>query len=302
MAGQGDSTRAILFALGANFAITVAKGVAAFVSGSGAMLAETVHSLADCGNQGLLLLGLKQSKTPPSPDYPLGYGKAIYFWSFLVAVMLFSVGGMFSLYEGIHKLSEPEPLRQWWLPVAVLVFSIIAESVSMRACMVEVDKARAGRSLRQWFRESRQAELVVIFGEDLAALLGLIFALFAVLLAVITGNPLWDAIGTLMIGVLLIVVAVFVAIEVKAMLIGQSVEPTTAVEMRQYLEERPEVKRVLNLITLQLGNDAMIAVKAQMAPTVSAAQLLASVNAVEVGFRKRFPQVRWSFFEPDEVD
>jgi cation diffusion facilitator family transporter len=302
MAGQGDSTRAILFALGANFAITVAKGVAAFVSGSGAMLAETVHSLADCGNQGLLLLGLKQSKTPPSPDYPLGYGKAIYFWSFLVAVMLFSVGGMFSLYEGIHKLSEPEPLRQWWLPVAVLLFSIIAESVSMRACMVEVNKARAGRSLRQWFRESRQAELVVIFGEDLAALLGLIFALFAVLLAVITGNPLWDAIGTLMIGVLLIVVAVFVAVEVKAMLIGQSIEPAAAAEMRQYLEERPEVKRVLNLITLQLGSDAMIAVKAQMAPTVSAAQLLAAVNAVEVGFRKRFPQVRWSFFEPDEVD
>jgi cation diffusion facilitator family transporter len=302
MAGQGDSTRAILFALGANFAITVAKGVAAFVSGSGAMLAETVHSLADCGNQGLLLLGLKQSKAPPSPDYPLGYGKAIYFWSFLVAVMLFSVGGMFSLYEGLHKLGEPEPLKQWWLPVAVLAFSIIAESVSMRACMVEVNKARGGRSLRQWFRESRQAELVVIFGEDLAALLGLVFALFAVLLSVITGNPLWDAIGTLMIGVLLIVVAVFVAVEVKAMLIGQSIEPTTAAEMRQYLEARPEVARVLNLITLQLGNDAMIAVKAQMVPAVSAAQLLASVNAVEAGFRKQFPQVRWSFFEPDEVD
>jgi cation diffusion facilitator family transporter len=302
MAGQGDSTRAILFALGANFAISLAKGVAAFVSGSGAMLAETVHSLADCGNQGLLLLGLKQSKTPPSPDYPLGYGKAIYFWSFLVAVMLFSVGGMFSLYEGVHKLSEPEPIKQWWLPVVVLVFSIIAESVSMRACMVEVNKARGGRSLRQWFRESRQAELVVIFGEDLAALLGLIFALMAVLLSVITGNPLWDAIGTLMIGVLLIVVAVFVAVEVKAMLIGQSVEPTIAAEMRQYLEARPEVERVLNLITLQLGNDAMIAVKAQMATRTSAAQLLASVNAVEVAFKQRFPQVRWSFFEPDEAD
>ncbi len=302
MAGQGDSTRAILFALGANFAITVAKAVAAFVSGSGAMLAETVHSAADCGNQGLLLLGLKQSKEPPSPDYPLGYGKAIYFWSFLVAVMLFSVGGMFSLYEGIHKLSEPEPLKQWWLPVAVLVFSIIAESVSMRACMVEVNKARAGRSLGRWFRESRQAELLVIFGEDLAALLGLVLALIAVLLAVITGNPMWDAIGTLMIGVLLIVVAVFVAVEVKAMLIGQSIEPAIAGEMRQYLEDRPEVKRVLNLITLQLGNEVMIAVKAQMAANTTAAQLVASVNTVEAAFRERFPQVRWSFFEPDEAD
>jgi cation diffusion facilitator family transporter len=302
MAGQGDSTRAILFALWANFAITVAKGVAAFITGSGAMLAETVHSAADCGNQGLLLLGLKQAKSPPSPDYPLGYGKAIYFWSFLVAVMLFSVGGMFSLYEGFHKLSEGEPLKQWWWAAGVLVFGIIAESVSMRACMVEVAKARGGRSLRTWFRESRQAELLVIFGEDLAALLGLIFALVAVMLSVITGDPVWDAIGTLMIGVLLIVVAIFVAIEVKAMLIGQSIEPMIAAEMRRYLEERPEVKRVLNLITLQLGNDAMIAVKAEMAPAGSAAQLLASVNAVEVAFRQRFPQVRWSFFEPDEAD
>ncbi len=302
MAGQGDSTRAILFALGANFAITVAKGVAAFVTGSSAMLAETVHSAADCGNQGLLLLGLKQSKAPPSLDYPLGYGKAIYFWSFLVAVMLFSVGGMFSLYEGIHKLSESEPLKQWWWAAGVLVFAIIAESVSMRACMVEVGKARGGRSLGRWFRESRQAELLVIFGEDLAALVGLVLALLAVMLTVITGNPLWDAIGTLLIGILLIVVAVFVAVEVKAMLIGQSVEPAIAVEMRSYLEARPEVKRVLNLITLQLGNDVMIAVKAEMAASGSATQLLASINAVEVAFKQHFPQVRWSFFEPDETD
>src|SRR5215216_931007 len=152
MAGQGDSIRAILFALGANFTIFVTKGVAAFLTGSGAMLAETVHSLADCGNQLLLLLGLRQARTPPSPDYPLGYGKAIYFWSFLVAVMLFSVGGMFSLYEGFHKLSHPEPLQTWWVAVAVLVFSIAAESVSMRACLVEVNKARGTRNFRQWFR------------------------------------------------------------------------------------------------------------------------------------------------------
>ena len=197
MAGQGDSNRAILFALGANFAIFATKGVAAFITGSGAMLAETVHSLADCGNQLLLLLGLRQARTPPSPDYPLGYGKAIYFWSFLVAVMLFSVGGMFSVYEGIHKLQHPEPLRQWWWAVGVLVVSIVAEAVSMRACLVEVAKARGSRSLARWFRESRQAELIVIFGEDLAALLGLVIALLAIVLAVVTGNPAWDAIGTL---------------------------------------------------------------------------------------------------------
>lgn len=299
MAGSGDSTRAILFALGANFAIACAKGVAAFFTGSSAMLAETVHSMADCGNQLLLLLGMKQAKRPPSPDYPLGYGKAIYFWSFLVAVMLFTVGGMFSLYEGIHKLQHPEELKQWWWAAGVLVFGIIAESVSMRACLVEVNKARGKRSLWQWFRESRQAELVVIFGEDLAALLGLVFALVAVMLAVVTGNPVWDAIGTVAIGVLLIVVAVFVAVEVKAMLIGQSVDPARQVQMRQFLEGRAEIGRVISLITLQLGNEAMVSVQAQMREEQSVKALAEQINQVERAFKAQFPEVRWSFFEPD---
>ncbi len=302
MAGSGDSTRAIFFALGANFAIACAKGVAAFFTGSSAMLAETVHSLADCGNQLLLLLGMKQSKRPPSPDYPLGYGKAIYFWSFLVAVMLFTVGGMFSLYEGVHKLQHPEPLRQWWWAVGVLVFGIVAEGFSMRACLQEVNKARGDRSLWQWFRGSRQAELVVIFGEDLAALLGLVFALVAVLLAVATGNPAWDAIGTIAIGTLLIVVAVFVAIEVKAMLIGQGVHPVRQAQMRTFLESRPEIARVFNLITLQLGNDVMVSVKAQMREATDAGALLAQINLVEQAVQAEFPEVRWSFFEPDIAD
>lgn len=300
MAGQGNSIRAILFALGANFVIFVTKGIAAFITGSGAMLAETVHSLADCGNQLLLLLGLRQAQTPPSPDYPLGYGKAIYFWSFLVAVILFSVGGMFSLYEGIHKLQHPEPLRQWWWAVAVLVVSIIAEAVSMRACLVEVNKARGSRSLARWFRESRQAELIVIFGEDLAALLGLILALLAVVLAVITNNPMWDAIGTLAIGVLLIVIAVFVAIEVKAMLIGQSADPEVSAQMKQFLDERTDVARVFNLITLQLGDDVMVAVKCQVRHAGASAE--ETINNIESEFQRRFPQVKWSFFEPDNAD
>ena len=300
MAGHGDSNRAILFALGANFTIFVTKGVAAFMTGSGAMLAETVHSLADCGNQLLLLLGLRQARTPPSPDYPLGYGKAIYFWSFLVAVMLFSVGGMFSVYEGIHKLQHPEPLRQWWWAVGVLTISIVAESVSMRACLVEVRKSQGSRSLVRWFRESRQAELIVIFGEDLAALLGLVLALLAVVLAVVTGNPAWDAIGTLAIGVLLIVVAVFVAIEVKAMLIGQSADPAVHEALQQFLEERTEIARVFSLITLQLGNDLMVAVKVQVrrgGPSIED-----SINSIESELKRRFPQVKWSFVEPDVAD
>ena len=300
MSGQGDSTRAIVFALGANFTIFATKGVAAFITGSGAMLAETVHSLADCGNQLLLLLGMRQARMPPSADYPLGYGKAIYFWSFLVAVMLFSVGGMFSVYEGIHKLQHPEPIRQWWWAVGVLVISIVAEGVSMRACLVEVAKARGSRSLARWFRESRQAELIVIFGEDLAALLGLVLALLAIVMAVVTGNPAWDALGTLAIGLLLIVIAIFVAIEVKAMLIGQSADPEVTAELRRFFDERTEIARVFNLITLQLGNDLMVAVKVQLhhggLPTEDA------INRVESDLKQRFPQVKWSFFEPDHAD
>ena len=299
MAGGGDSTRAIFFALGANLAIAVAKGVAAFFTGSSAMLAETVHSLADCGNQVMLLIGVRQSKRPPSPDYPLGYGKAIYFWSFLVAVMLFTVGGMFSLYEGIHKLHESEPLKQWWWAAGVLVFGIVAEGISMRACLQEVNKARGDRTLVQWFRESRQGELLVIFGEDLAALLGLVFALAAILLSVATGNPIWDAVGTIGIGVLLIVVAVFVAIEIKAMLIGQSMDPLRERELRAYLAARPEISRVLNVITVQLGNDAMVSVQAQMREAGDAIAMVQAINAVERGMKSNFPEIRWSFFEPD---
>ncbi len=302
MAGGGDSTRAILYALGANFAIFIAKGFAAFMTGSSAMLAEAVHSLADCGNQGLLLLGMKQSAKPASPDYPLGYGKAIYFWSFLVALILFSVGGMFSIYEGMHKLHATEPLQNWWWAVGVLTFGIIAESISMRACLVEVNKSRGGRSLWRWFRDSRQAELVVIFGEDLAALLGLVFALVAVGVAVITGNPIWDAIGTLAIGVLLIVVAFFIAIEVKALLIGQSVEPMRKDEMEAFIRARPEFKRLLNLITLQLGNEVLVSMKVEMSRDLSTSGVAEAINSAEVAFKAQFPEVRWSFVEPDVED
>ena len=301
MAAKGDSLKTVFYALGANFAIFVAKSAAAFVTGSSAMLAEAVHSLADCANQGLLLLGMKRAKRPPTPDYPLGYGKEIYFWSFLVAVMLFSVGGVFSLYEGWHKLHSTEALTSPWIAVAVLVFGIAAESVSMRTCVIEVNKARGSQSLWHWFRESRQAELVVIFGEDLAALLGLVFALIAIGTTMVTGNPVYDAVGTLGIGVLLIVVAVFVAIEIKAMLIGQSVEPVQREAIRQFINDRPEIEKIYSLITLQLGNDIMVAVQAGMAdPQASIASSIASINEIEGELKRRFPDIRWSFFEPDD--
>jgi len=303
MAGKGDSVKTIFYALGANFAIFCSKAVAAWMTGSSAMLAEAVHSLADCGNQGLLLLGMKRAKRAPSPDYPLGYGKEIYFWSFLVALMLFSVGGVFSLYEGWHKLHSTQALTSPWIAVGVLTFGIIAEAVSMRACLMEVNKARGDQGLYTWFRESRQAELVVIFGEDLAALLGLVFALSAVVATMVTGNPVYDAIGTMGIGLLLIVVAVFVAIEIKALLIGQSVEAGTRTAIREFIEQRPEIGTIFNIITVQLGNDIMVAVQAAPAdPAMSTADNIVRINAVESALRARFTDVKWCFFEMDDSD
>jgi cation diffusion facilitator family transporter len=302
MSGKADSLKTIFYALGANFAIFVSKAVAAVLTNSGAMTAEAVHSLADCGNQLLLLVGLRSAKAPASPDYPLGRGKEIYFWSFLVALLLFSVGGAFSIYEGIHKFSAPEALKWPWLAIGVLTFGIIAESFSMWGCMREVNKARGDRSLWRWFRESRQSELIVIFGEDLAALLGLAIALLAVVLTFVTGNPIFDAFGTLAIGILLVVVAVFVAVEVKALLIGQSVDPATKVAILEFLNGRPEIERVFNLITLQLGNEVMVAIKAEMSRDLATKGLVEAINAVEKAMKQQFPEIRWSFFEPDVAD
>jgi cation diffusion facilitator family transporter len=265
------------------------------------MLAEAIHSYADSGNQGLLLWGMKQAKRPPSPDYPLGWGKAVFFWSFIVALVLFSLGGLFSLYEGWHKLAQPEPLRYAWVAVGILVFGLVAESISLRACLHEVNKVRGGRTLWRWFRESRQSELVVILGEDLAALLGLALALLSVLLTVFTGNPAWDALGSMSIGVLLIVVAVLVGIEIKALLIGQSAEPETEARLREFLQKQAGVEKILRLLTLQLGTSLMVAVKAKMnAATVG--DMIAAINRAEQALRAEFPEIQWLFFEPDVAD
>lgn len=302
MSANANSLRAVLLALGANFAIFVTKLVAAFVTGSGAMMAEAVHSLADCGNQGLLLLGMRQAKRPASSEYPLGWGRALYFWSFLVALLLFSVGGMFSVYEGVHKLTDPEPLKWPWLALGVLAFGIVAESFSMHGCLIEVNKARGDRNLWRWFRESRSSELLVIFGEDMAALIGLCFATVAIGATMLTGNLIYDAVGTIAIGVLLVVVAILLATEVKALLIGQGVEPKRREKLLAFLDARPEVSQVLNLITLQMGPDVMVAVKALMAPTADARGLIEAINTVERAMKSEFDDVRWSFFEPDFTD
>ncbi len=302
MSGNADSLKTIFHALIANFLIFAAKLAAALFTGSGAMLAESVHSLADCGNQGLLLFGVRQAQRPPSPDYPLGHGREIYFWSFLVALMLFTVGGVFSVYEGWHKLQHPEPVQQPLWAIFVLLFSVVAEGFSMRTCMQEADKARAGRTLWKWFRQSRQSELIVIFGENLADLLGLAAGLAAVVATMVTGDPIWDAIGTLVIGVLLVVIAIFVAVEVKALLIGQSVEPAVHRAIYAYFGSRSEVKGVLSLITMQMGADIMVAVQAEMDFSLRGTELVTQINAVEAELKKQFPQVKWLFFEPDDSD
>lgn len=220
MAERDDSTTTIFFALGANARIAAAKGTAAWVTGSTAMLAEAVHSVADCGNQGLLLLGLKRSARPPDANYPLGNGRAIYFWSFIVALMLFSMGGMFSIYEGLHKLASGRPLEDPWIAIAVLALSLVAESMSLWKGLTPVNALRGSQSLWRWFRETRRSELLVVIGEDVAATVGLSLALLAVGMAMLTGNPVYDAPGSLAIDILLLVIAVFVGIQVMALLVG----------------------------------------------------------------------------------
>jgi len=298
---KADSVRTILYALGANLAIAAAKTAAAIFTGSSSKLAEAIHSYADSGNQVLLLWGLKQAKRPPSPDYPLGWGKAVFFWSFIVALVLFSLGGLFSLYEGWHKLAKPEPLKYGWVAIGILAFGLIAETVSLRACLHEVNKVRGNRSLWRWFRESRQSELVVILGEDLAALLGLALALLAVSSTMVTGNPAWDALGSMAIGVVLIVVAFLVGIEIKALLIGQSAEPETEARLREVLLQQEGIAKIYRLITLQLGTSLMVAVKAKIKAN-TAAELVASINRAEAALRTEFPEIQWLFFEPDVAD
>ena len=302
MSHGADSLKSIFFALGANFAIAVAKLAAAIFTGSGAMMAESIHSFADCGNQLLLLVGLRNAGKPPSPEYPLGYGKAIYFWSFIVALILFSMGGLYSIYEGVHKLHNPEPISAPLIAIGVLIFSMIAEGTSLWGCMREINKVRGSRSIIRWFKETRQSDLLVVFGEDTAALMGLSFALLAVIITWITGNPMFDAIGSIGIGVLLILIAIFIGIEVKALLIGQGVEPETREKMLAFLRSRPEIEKIFNLLTLQMGADVMVAVKAKMAEQQSADQLITAINNCEVAFKQEFPETMWLFFEPDNQD
>lgn len=302
MSNQNASIKSILFALLANLGIAITKTVAAVLTGSGAMLAESIHSYADCGNQGLLFWGLKASKKNPDQEHPLGYGKEIYFWSFVVALILFSMGGLFSIYEGIHKISLHEGLKNPMIAIVVLSVSMIFEGASLYGCIVQINKVRHNEPLWKWLKNSRQSELVVVFGEDTAALLGLSFALISIALALVTGNPVFDAVGSIGIGVLLIIVSFFLAFKVKSLLIGQSSDNETRTGIRIFLEGRPEIESVLNIITVQLGPQVMVAIKAKMTKVETAGQLIANINRCESELKKENPSVQWIFFEPDIED
>ena len=212
------------------------------------------------------------------------------------------LGGLFSIYEGAHKLGEPEPLTYPWVAVGILVFGAIAETVSLYGCLTEVNKVREGRSLWQWFRESRQSELVVVLGEDIAALLGLTLALIAVLVTIVTGDPRYDAFGSIAIGVVLVVVAIGIAAEIKGLLIGQSADPNVEKALRAFLAQREDIDEIYRLLTLQLGASLMVSVKARMRERGSVDAMVASINRVEAAMRAAFPDIQWLFFEPDVKD
>ena len=299
MSHQEASTKSILFALLANLGIAITKTIAAIITGSGAMLAESIHSFADCGNQGLLFLGLKAARKKPDQEHPLGYGREIYFWSFMVAIILFSMGGLFSIYEGIHKLSSHEGLKNPIIAIVVLLISMILEASSLYGCLTQINKLKHNVSLWTWYKNSRKSELVVVLGEDIAALLGLSFALIAVVLAMVTGNPVFDACGSIAIGTLLMIISIFLAVKVKSLLIGQSADDETRTQIKMVLEARPEIERIFNLITLQLGPHIMVAVKAKMKKVDSVSQLIQNINTCEAELRKENSEIRWIFFEPD---
>jgi cation diffusion facilitator family transporter len=299
--GSEGSVRAILYALGANFGIAVAKFGAAAWTNSGSMLAEAIHSTADCVNQLLLLLGMREAKRPESADHPLGYHRVTYFWSMIVALLLFFMGGAFSVYEGIERLRHPHDLENGLVAMIVLGVAVVLEAFSLAGAMREIRKVARGKPFLRWFRETRESELMVVAGEDIAALAGLTLAFMAVAATVLTGNPMWDALGTLSVGVVLMVIAVLVMVEVKGLIVGESASPELREEIERFVASQPEVAEVFNVITLAWGNKVVIAVKARMAEaeSISGAQLVDRINAVEARMQEAFPTAKWVFFEPD---
>ena len=299
---HNSTARAILYAFIANFCIAIAKTWAAMFTGSGSMLAEAIHSYADTGNQVLLYLGLTQAKKPPNKEHPLGYGKLSYFWTFIVAILLFSLGGLFSIYEGLHKLQHPEELSNLWVAILVLVLALFLEGFSLFGALREIRILRGRRPFREWLKHTRNSELVVVLGEDVGAQLGLMLALMFLIMAVVTGDPMYDALGSICIGTVLIVISIFVALRIRSLLVGRSADPEIQAVIDDVINKQEEIVCVLNTITMQFGPDTMLAAKIKMRSGMTIEAVVASINALERELKERVPNLKWSFIEPDIVD
>ncbi|MDX2606711.1 cation diffusion facilitator family transporter [Streptomyces caniscabiei] len=293
-------TKAIVAALAANLAIAAAKFVAFLFSHSSSMLAESVHSLADSGNQALLLLGGKRAKREATPEHPFGYGRERYIYAFLVSIVLFSVGGMFALYEGYEKIKHPHAIEAWYWPVGVLVFAIIAESFSFRTAIKESNVLRGRKSWTEFVRHAKAPELPVVLLEDLGALVGLILALGGVGLALLTGDGVWDGIGTLCIGVLLILIAIVLAAETKSLLLGESAGAENVEKIANAVVDGETVTRVIHMRTLHLGpEELLVAAKIAVQHDDTATEIANAIDAAEARIREAVPIARVIYLEPD---
>ncbi|MEW1718731.1 cation diffusion facilitator family transporter [Streptomyces sp. NPDC093109] len=293
-------TKAIVAALGANLAIAVAKFVAFAFSGSSSMLAEGVHSLADSGNQGLLLLGGKKAKRAATEEHPFGYGRERYIYAFLVSIVLFSVGGMFAIYEGYEKIKHPHELTSWYWPVGVLVFAIIAEGISFWTAIKESNATRGTQSWKEFIRRSKAPELPVVLLEDFGALIGLVLALGGVGVAVATGDGIWDGIGTLCIGILLIVIALVLAAETKSLLLGESAGAEDVRKIKAAIVDGDVVTGIIHMRTLHLGpEELLVAAKIAVEHDDTAGEVAAAINAAESRIREAVPIARVIYLEPD---
>jgi cation diffusion facilitator family transporter len=301
MAGSGHGTKAVVAALFANGGIAIAKFTGFLITGSASMLAESVHSVADTGNQGLLLLGTKRARRAATPQHPFGYGRERYFWSFVVAVMLFSVGGMFAVYEGIEKIRHPHELESPEVAVGILLIAILLETLSFRTAIIEANHVKEPKT--GWWsfvRRSKQPELPVVLLEDLGALVGLVIALTAVATSIVTDEPVYDAIGTLSIGVLLVVIATILAIEMKGLLIGEAASPTDEQAIAGAIEVEPSVKRLIHMRTQHIGPDELlVAAKIELLDGLEVAEVTEIVNRVESSIRRAVPSARLIYLEPD---
>ncbi|GHB83172.1 transporter [Streptomyces cirratus] len=287
-------------ALAANLAIAAAKFVAFVFSGSSSMLAESVHSLADSGNQGLLLLGGKKAQREATPQHPFGYGRERYIYAFLVSIVLFTVGGMFAIYEGYEKIKEPHPIDAWYWPIGVLVFSIIAEGFSFKTAIKESNELRGKQTWGQFIKRAKAPELPVVLLEDAGALVGLVLALAGVGLALATGNGIWDGIGTLCIGVLLIVIALVLAAETKSLLLGEAAGAEDVEKIKAALVDGDVVTRVIHMRTLHLGpEELLVAAKIAVQHDDTAAEVANAINAAEARIREAVPIARVIYLEPD---